>query len=216
MEEAWTEEWIRSQGDLLRRVSFALLRREDLADDAAQEAFLSGLQQERRRVRTWPAWLIRVTRHAALRLQRERDRRRDFERLYARNETLPLETVDRDESLRLVAAAVTNLNPPVKEVVLLRFYDGLPPRRIAHALRIPVATVRSRLQRGLAAVRQELERRMVEQDWQAALLPVIGPQRQRRTWWIPWTIGAALLFGLLLFFKKTGLIAWIQQLLVTA
>ncbi len=216
MEEAWTEEWIRSQGDLLRRVSFALLRREDLADDAAQEAFLSGLQQERGRVRTWPAWLIRVTRHAALRLQRERDRRRDFERLYARNETLPLETVDRDESLRLVAAAVTNLDPPVKEVVLLRFYDGLPPRRIAHALRIPVATVRSRLQRGLAAVRQELERRMVEEDWQAALLPVIGPQRQRRTWWIPWTIGAALLFGLLLFFKKTGLIAWIQQLLVTA
>ena len=216
MEEAWTEEWIRSQGDLLRRVSFALLRREDLADDAAQEAFLSGLQQERGRVRTWPAWLIGVTRHAALRLQRERDRRRDFERLYARNETLPLETVDRDESLRLVAAAVTNLNPPVKEVVLLRFYDGLPPRRIAHALRIPVATVRSRLQRGLAAVRQELERRMVEEDWQAALLPVIGPQRQRRTWWIPWTIGAALLFGLLLFFKKTGLIAWIQQLLVTA
>jgi protocatechuate 3,4-dioxygenase beta subunit len=41
-------------------------------------------------------------------------------------------------------------------VILLRYYDGLPPRVIAERLRVPVKTVKSRLARGLEQLRARL------------------------------------------------------------
>ena len=49
------------------------------------------------------------------------------------------------------------LDEPVRTVVLLRYWEGLPPRRIAARLEIPVETVRTRLKRGLHKLRVRLD-----------------------------------------------------------
>jgi RNA polymerase sigma-70 factor (ECF subfamily) len=41
---------------------------------------------------------------------------------------------------------------------VLRFYEDLPYDRIAEILECPVGTVRSRIHRGLADLRKEMER----------------------------------------------------------
>src|SRR5262249_12311994 len=44
-----------------------------------------------------------------------------------------------------------------RTTVLLRFFEGLPPGRIAAREGVPLETVRSRLKRGLATLRSELQ-----------------------------------------------------------
>jgi len=55
-------------------------------------------------------------------------------------------------------AAVERLDPPQREVMALRFAAGLAYDEIADALDVPVGTVRSRLHRAIAAVRDRVQR----------------------------------------------------------
>ncbi|MEO6710084.1 MAG: hypothetical protein ABI054_05060, partial [Planctomycetota bacterium] len=57
---------------------------------------------------------------------------------------------------------------------LLRFYEGQNPREIATAMSVPVATVRTRLARGLALMRARLDRRHGgdRASWAALLAPI--------------------------------------------
>ncbi|HXJ57209.1 MAG TPA: sigma-70 family RNA polymerase sigma factor [Verrucomicrobiae bacterium] len=59
---------------------------------------------------------------------------------------------DSREQLRLVLA---NLPPAQREVLLLRFVDGLSLQEIADALEIPLGTVKSRLHHALETLRQD-------------------------------------------------------------
>ena len=54
-----------------------------------------------------------------------------------------------------IAALVTALPPPQREVLLLRFQDGFSIEEIAAALEIPAGTVKSRLHNALAALRPD-------------------------------------------------------------
>jgi RNA polymerase sigma-70 factor (ECF subfamily) len=49
------------------------------------------------------------------------------------------------------------LPPAQRAVVLLRFQEDLPPGEIAETLRMPLATVKSHLQRALKAMRARAE-----------------------------------------------------------
>ena len=55
-------------------------------------------------------------------------------------------------------AALAQVDPDRRAVLVLRFYEDLPYDRIAEILECPVGTVRSRLHRGLADLREEMER----------------------------------------------------------
>jgi len=69
------------------------------------------------------------------------------------------------------------LDEPFRTVVLLRFFDDLAPRAIARQLGVPLATVHSRLQRGLARLRERLDRRpgCERRAWVAMLLSFLSP-----------------------------------------
>lgn len=71
--------------------------------------------------------------------------------------------------------AVAALPRPYREVIVLRFLQALPPRAIAAQLGVPVETVRTRLQRGLRRLRQDLDRR----------------HGSRAAWLVPLTLGWA-------------------------
>ena len=81
------------------------------------------------------------------------------------------------ERARDLAALVLELAPPEREVVLLRYYRDLPPRRIAAELGRPLATVKAQLHRGLAELRAKLDRRHDGREaWAMLLWPLAWPR----------------------------------------
>ncbi len=151
------EQTISEHGTFVRAVVRAILSDESAADDAVQETWIRGLREpaERSRARLW---LATVARNVGRNFLRDEARRRARERAAAATEPLPstVERVTRHEVVLSVAAAVAALPEPYRDAILLRYYDDLPPREIAARLGVPVATVKSRIQRGVDRVRHRL------------------------------------------------------------
>lgn len=149
---AANDRWLR---DLARR----LVRDPARAADAVQETWLSwtksGAEGPPHR-----GWLRSVLHNAITQIVRSDSRRQRRE--FASPRFPPLERgassiVERLESQRAVIDAVVALEEPYRTVILLRFYESLPPRAIASRLAIPVATVKTRLARGLDRLRESLK-----------------------------------------------------------
>jgi RNA polymerase sigma-70 factor (ECF subfamily) len=142
----------------LRTLARQLARDADVAEDLVQDACAIALRQPTP-PRQWRAWLTEVLRNL---LRSERRRAARSRRLLAAGEIHtaadPLSTLQRVESQQRLVAAVMQLDEPYRGTVLLRFFDRLPPRRIAERMAVPVATVHSRLQRALQQLRERLDR----------------------------------------------------------
>ena len=77
------------------------------------------------------------------------------------------------EHHELLVHAIRSLREPYRTTLLLRYFEGLPPRDIARQMAVPAETVRVRTRRALEMVRQHLDgthgsRRV----WIAAFLPL--------------------------------------------
>ncbi len=142
----------------VRRVARAILGDEHAAEDVTQETWRAALEHPPREERESKPWLGTLARNFARRVQRERVRRRSREQSIARSELLPdaASELARAESLRRVVEATLALPEPYRATVLLRFYEDLPPRRIAERMRVPVETVHTRLARALQRLRRAL------------------------------------------------------------
>jgi RNA polymerase sigma factor (sigma-70 family) len=129
------------------------------ADDLVQEAWVAALARPEVELRTPRAWLAGVLRRLARRTRRGEARRRVREENSARAasgacEPSVEETFEAAATGRALADLVLALEEPFRSVVLLRYYEDLPPRHIAEKLGIPVRTVNSRLERELARLRE--------------------------------------------------------------
>jgi RNA polymerase sigma factor (sigma-70 family) len=147
-------------GTFVRRLAAALAG--DAADDVAQDAWVRALAAPppRAGARRWLAaitgnvWKNRV-RADARRERRERQR----ERVLAGGDPVPSvdEIVAREEVRQRVVEAVVRLPEPLRDVVLLRFYEGLDSAAIGARLQRPASTVRSQLSAALEQLRQRLD-----------------------------------------------------------
>lgn len=151
-------ETLLAHATFVRGLARAALRGDPECEDVEQDAWLAavrGLPAEPERQR---GWLARIVRNRAIDVFRRRRRRAQREREAARPESLPPvdEAVARAETGRRVVDAVLSLEPPYRGVILLRFFDGLPPRRVAERLGLPVETVRTHVRRGLERLRERL------------------------------------------------------------
>jgi RNA polymerase sigma-70 factor (ECF subfamily) len=68
----------------------------------------------------------------------------------------PLEMCQLRENSSRVASALLTLEPLYREVLILRFHEELSLEEIAQVTRAPLSTVKSRLYRGLAALRPRM------------------------------------------------------------
>ncbi|MFG0318894.1 MAG: sigma-70 family RNA polymerase sigma factor [Planctomycetota bacterium JB042] len=145
--------WIRG---LARR----LVRDEHLADDLAQDAEVAALTHPESASRSPRAWLATVLRNRAREAARRTERRTRREHGAATAGAAPpaSDVVARAQLHATVVTAVLGLHEPYREVVLLRFFDDLPPRKIAKRLGVPVSTVHTRLTRAIDRLRVELDR----------------------------------------------------------
>ena len=133
-----------------------LLRDKDLAEDAVQEALLSSWRGIRalRDPDAWDAWLQRGVVRACYR-QAERDRQRSLARAKVVLLREPSATdVSGDLAARdEIEQGFRALPIEQRAVVALHFYAGLPLDEVARVMGTPEGTAKSRLHRGLQALK---------------------------------------------------------------
>lgn len=161
--------------DWTRALARGLAGDAHLADDLVQEAWVAALERPPRTDRPLRGWLATVLRRRASDLGRERGGRERREQHAARDEALPSthELVERAALQRTLVEAVLELDEPFRSTVLLRFFEGLPPREIARRSGVSVATVQSRLTRALERLRERLSRGGGRSAWLSALAPLL-------------------------------------------
>ena len=93
----------------------------------------------------------------------------------------PPEILSRAEEIERVARCALQLDEPYRTTILLRFIEGLPPRAVAKRLDVPVETVRTHIQRGLARLRARLdeEHHGDRRAWVLVVAPWALPRRPR-------------------------------------
>jgi RNA polymerase sigma-70 factor (ECF subfamily) len=147
-----------------------------LADDVAQDACLAALEHPPGTDRPIRAWLTSVVKNLVLQNRRGSARRSAREERSAQSEAQP-STLDHVEALsvhRALVEAVMDLDEPYRETIVQRFFEELSPSAIAHRQRVPVATVKTRLARGLDKLRARLDHDHGGdgRSWLPALIPL--------------------------------------------
>ena len=147
--------------DFVRGLARDLVRDPNGADDLAQEAWVCALQTPPRHATALRGWFATLVQNLRLNIERGDRRRRARE---ARVEP-PLATasaeqiLEREQVRERLVRAVMQLDEPFRTTVLLRYYEELPTAAIARRLGVPGATVRTRLSRGIARLRELLDER---------------------------------------------------------
>lgn len=157
------------------------------ADDLVQDAFVAALEgrpvlsSSPAAPSSLAAWYARVLANLATDRRRSESARRERERRSSRAEAIPAasDLVERAEVQRRLVECVLALPEPYRAAVLERWFEERTPEEIARRLGVPSSTVRTRLQRGLALLRERLEREE-GRSWMAALAPLVSIEAAAR------------------------------------
>ncbi|MCC7140439.1 MAG: sigma-70 family RNA polymerase sigma factor [Planctomycetes bacterium] len=161
-----------------RRLAFALLHDDAAADDVAQDAAVAALRGGADGARSRPAWLVGVVRNL-VRMRRRGDARRARREAAAAPRAAALDPAALAEQLdahRAVVDALEALEAPYRTALWLRYVHDLSPHAIAATLHEPVATVKTRLRRGLERLRDHLDAGPRRSRWRASLGLLVAPQ----------------------------------------
>ncbi|MFN0205316.1 MAG: sigma-70 family RNA polymerase sigma factor [Planctomycetota bacterium] len=166
-------EWARS-------LALSIVRDAQLAEDAAQQAALSAIEHPPAVSMPVRPWLAAIIRNFIRQQFRASERRESRETINAKFEKQPSahEVVERAAAHKELVNAVMRLDEPYRTTILLRFFDNLPPRKIANQMGVSPDTVQTRLSRAYEKLRKELAgtRGGREKDgtgWLATLTPLL-------------------------------------------
>lgn len=166
----------------VRTLVHALLRDEHAADDVVQEAWVRTIESGPRDPGALRLWFERVARRIALNRLRGERRRGWRERETARDEALP-SSADIAAGVELhkrLLDALQALPEPQRSAVRDRYFGELTPTEIARRDGVSVDTVKSRLARGRALLRERLDEGTGQGRgaWSTAFLPLALPIRE--------------------------------------
>lgn len=148
-------ELVRREQENLYRMAYLYTRREEDALDAVQEGILKAYKSVKtlREPDYFRTWLTRIVINAAKDLCKKRRPTEDLDRA----EGLPApEGITPEERMDLYAA-LERLPDPARDMVKLKYFDGLTIREIGEQLGVPEGTVSSTLSRAVKRLRQELK-----------------------------------------------------------
>lgn len=156
----------------LRGLARALVGEHDV-DDLLQDTAVAALASTPPREHGLGSWLAGIVRHLASRHHRRERRRQRRERMVARSEIVPAPSgVDDRDAFARLSTAVMALPEPYQSTVLARYLRELSPPQIAAQTGVPLATVKTRLLRGLQLLRERFAGE--RDDWRAGLLALAG------------------------------------------
>lgn len=157
-------ELYRRHGTTSYRLAYRVTRNLQLAEAVVQEVFLAVWRQAVRfdAGRARPStWLLTITHHKAVDVVRGEELRRTEPEIQA-DETAD-DSVDphRDAWLGVqrdrVRSALATLTDPQREVIELAYFKGYSQMQLAHALEVPLGTIKSRTLTALGRLRSALE-----------------------------------------------------------
>lgn len=127
-------------------------------EDLVQGTFLDAIEKAGRwdSARPLMPWLIGMLVNRARLERRQLARKVDADRLARSPDPGPEESTAAAEVVATVTGAVAAMPRHYVQVLTLRLVHGLTPTQIAQSLACPVATVKTRLQRGMEMLRQTL------------------------------------------------------------
>lgn len=183
------DELVRRYRSKVYGLSYKILRHEEDAEDAAQDAFLS-IWRARMTFRyesTFSTWCYRVTANAAIiRLRKRRpdtisievasgkDGGVDSQPWFVSGDPTPEEALQRKEVGRLIVRAIGRVPNDLQTVFILRHIDGMTNADVAGAFGVSVAAVKSRLKRACSTMRQDLRRSLNgSRNWAATAMPEV-------------------------------------------
>jgi len=160
------EEVVREHSARVYRLAYRLTGNSHDAEDLTQEVFVRVFRSlPSYTPGTFEGWLHRITTNLFLDITRRKQRIR-FEGLGEETaarlsgvEPTPSQAFDERHLDYDVAAALADLPPEYRAAVVLCDIEGLTYEEIADALGVKLGTVRSRIHRGRAQLRQALEHR---------------------------------------------------------
>jgi RNA polymerase sigma-70 factor, ECF subfamily len=131
------------------RAAYLVVHDSGAAEDIAQEAFLAAVRRLDRfdRRRPFGPWLHRIVVNRAIDWSRARALRRESGNAALEHVAAP--TAPNNPHANTLAAALAELSPEHRAVIVLRHLLEYTPGEIAELLGLPRGTVNSRLRRGL-------------------------------------------------------------------
>jgi RNA polymerase sigma-70 factor (ECF subfamily) len=131
------------------RAAYLVVHDSGAAEDIAQEAFLAAVRRLDRfdRRRPFGPWLHRIVVNRAIDWSRARALRRESGNAALEHVAAP--TAPDNPHANTLAAALAELSPEHRAVIVLRHLLEYTPGEIAELLGLPRGTVNSRLRRGL-------------------------------------------------------------------
>ena len=156
--EALVRRWQQPVARTLNR----LVARPDIVPDLCQDVFLKVFRARStyRENGAFASWLYRVTINVA----RDALRRLPAHPTYATNpdeqpgaELPPEARCAEQETRQMVELALSELPPALREVLVLRYYEGLPFEEIARLTGVPASTLKSRFTNALMRLKKRLE-----------------------------------------------------------
>lgn len=158
----WSE-LVAQHGDRVYRLAFRLCGNAHDAEDITQEAFIRVFRSlDRYRPGTFEGWMHRIVTNLFLDSARRRSRIRfealpdDAERVPGR-ERSPEQVLAEESFDPVLQTALDNLSPEFRAAVVLSDIEDLSYEEVGRILGVKMGTVRSRIHRGRAALRAELE-----------------------------------------------------------
>jgi RNA polymerase sigma-70 factor (ECF subfamily) len=166
------DELVRRYQDKVYRLSFKILRHEDDAAEALQDAFLSAFRGIRnfKAESTFSTWLYRIATNAALmKYRKRRDGHVSLEQSQSGEgdseamqlpdwTTQPLKDLLDSETREVMQEGIERLPDELRTVFVLRDVQELSNAEVAEILELSVAAVKSRLHRARIILRDRLNR----------------------------------------------------------
>lgn len=157
--DAWFSKEIQAMSDTLFRVAFSILRNYTDCEDAVQDTILIAYRKldtlkERAYFRTWTVRILKNECYALLKKQRN---------------VVPLsEQTDVDYEMEVpdldLNRAFDTLTPDERLTITLYYYEGYKTAEIAKLTDVSDSTVRNRLSRARAALKEKLTKRSLSYE----------------------------------------------------
>ena len=150
--DAWFSQQIEKLGPTLFRVAFAILRNRTDCEDAAQNAVLKAYRKldSLKQRRYFKTWLISILKNECFDMLKRRRPTIDVEEQGELSYEMAVPDLDLNR-------AFDRLSPEERLAITLYYYEGYDTREIAQLTEVSEGTVRSRLSRARASLRDLLQ-----------------------------------------------------------
>jgi RNA polymerase sigma-70 factor, ECF subfamily len=150
---------VEAQGSRLTRAAWLYLGDAEAAQDAAQEALIAAWDGAGRTTAgtVLGAWLMGILVNRCRKHVRTARRRRAREAAVMRERREAADAGEDEERLRRLQEAMERLSAEQRELIVLRFHEGMSVEETAAVLGIPGGTVKSRCHAAMARLRELME-----------------------------------------------------------